>query len=67
MPDYSAGMPWQIRVVTPDEPPTLTPGAAFALLRLLRSAANRRVDGEGSADVVEFRRTDDTQEQRRAA
>lgn len=37
----TAGNPSAIRVVPPDEPPCLTPGAAVALLRILLSAYER--------------------------
>lgn len=41
--------PRPVQVVTPDGPPALTPGAACALLRLLRTAADQWVD---EPDVV---------------
>lgn len=63
MPD----LPRPMRVATPDEPPALTPGAAYALLRLLRAAADQWVDGREAVVQGGFGAAGCDEEQGRAA
>lgn len=59
--------PRLVRVVTPDAPPALAPGAACALLGLLRTAADQWVDGREGVVRVELGGTGCDEEQGRAA
>lgn len=59
--------PRPVRVMTPYEPPALTPGAAFALLRLLRAGAGQWVDGPEGVVRIEFGDVGCDEEQWKAA
>lgn len=59
--------PPPIRVAIPEGPLALTPAAAYALLRLLRTAADQWVDERAAVVQGEFGHAGCDEEQRRAA